>query len=170
MTLRLEVLSFQPIEKETLGVAWARFSSLNISGLDLSLPDHVLLQHFHHGLRKEAALFLDISLGGPFSHKSVSEGKAILDKILENTPYSDIYDEFREEEVKPRPYDQSKTTFTYPYGTYAYRRMSFGLCNAPASFQRCMVSIFSDMVEKIMEVFMDDFIIYAKPTLIVWRI
>jgi hypothetical protein len=30
--------------------------------------------------------------------------------------------------------DQSKTTFTCPYGTFAYRRMSFGLCNAPASF------------------------------------
>jgi hypothetical protein len=54
------------------------------------------------------------------------------------------------------PSDQSKTTFTCPYGTYAYRRMSFGLCNAPASFQICMMSIFSDMIEEIMEVFMDD--------------
>ena len=60
------------------------------------------------------------------------------------------------------PDDQSKTTFTCPYGTYAYRRMSFGLCNAPASFQRCMMSIFSEMIEKIMEVFMDDFIVYGK--------
>jgi hypothetical protein len=60
------------------------------------------------------------------------------------------------------PDDQSKTTFTCPYGTYAYRMMSFGLCNAPASFQRCMMSIFSDMIEKIMEVFMDDFSIYGK--------
>ena len=52
--------------------------------------------------------------------------------------------------------DHEKTTFTCPFGTYAYRRMAFGLCNAPATFQRCMLSIFSDMVEQIMEIFMDD--------------
>ena len=52
--------------------------------------------------------------------------------------------------------DQDKTTFTCLFGTYAYRRMPFGLCNAPATFQRCMISIFSDIVEKILEVFMDD--------------
>jgi len=40
--------------------------------------------------------------------------------------------------------------------------MSFGLCNAPASFQICMMSIFFDMIEKIMEVFMDDFSVYGK--------
>ncbi|RVW61981.1 Retrovirus-related Pol polyprotein from transposon 297 [Vitis vinifera] len=57
--------------------------------------------------------------------------------------------------------DQEKTTFTCPFGTYAYRRMPFGLCNAPATFQRCMLSIFSDMVERIMEVFMDDITIYG---------
>ena len=48
--------------------------------------------------------------------------------------------------------DQEKTTFTCPFGTYAYRRMPFGLCNAPATFQRCMLSIFSDLVEHIIEV------------------
>ncbi|GKC44929.1 putative nucleotidyltransferase, ribonuclease H [Tanacetum coccineum] len=53
--------------------------------------------------------------------------------------------------------DQEKTTFTCPYGTFAYRRMPFGLCNAPATFQRCMTAIFHDMVEDFMEVFMDDF-------------
>ncbi|KAL6347320.1 hypothetical protein AAG906_016748 [Vitis piasezkii] len=40
-------------------------------------------------------------------------------------------------------------------------RMPFGLCNAPATFQRCMLSIFSDMVERIMEVFMDDITVYG---------
>ena len=57
--------------------------------------------------------------------------------------------------------DQEKTTFTCPFGTYAYRRMPFGLCNAPATFQRCMLSMFSDMVERIMEVYMDDITVYG---------
>ncbi|CAN6554943.1 unnamed protein product [Malus baccata var. baccata] len=59
------------------------------------------------------------------------------------------------------PDDQENTTFTCPFGTFAYRRMPFGLCNAPATFQRCMVSIFSDFIEKIIEVFMDDFSVFG---------
>jgi hypothetical protein len=58
--------------------------------------------------------------------------------------------------------DQRKTIFTCPYGTYAYRRMFFRLCSALASFQRYMISIFSDMIKEIMEVFMDDFSVYGK--------
>jgi hypothetical protein len=65
-------------------------------------------------------------------------------------------------QISIHPDDQSKTTFTCPYGTYAYCRMSFGLCNALASFQRCMMSIFFEMIEEIMEVFMDDFSVYGK--------
>ncbi|GJY45484.1 reverse transcriptase domain-containing protein [Tanacetum coccineum] len=59
--------------------------------------------------------------------------------------------------IDPKFY-QEKTTFTYPYGTFAYRRMPFGLCNAPGTFQRCMMAIFHDMIEETMEVFMDDFL------------
>nr|GEV48759.1 reverse transcriptase domain-containing protein [Tanacetum cinerariifolium] len=60
------------------------------------------------------------------------------------------------------PRNQEKTTFTYPYGTFAYRRMPFGLCNAPSTFQMCMLAIFHDMVEKTMEVFMDDFSVFGN--------
>ncbi|KAL0393210.1 UNVERIFIED_CONTAM: Retrovirus-related Pol polyprotein from transposon.6 [Sesamum radiatum] len=57
--------------------------------------------------------------------------------------------------------DQEKTTFTCPFGTFAFRRMPFGLCNAPGTFQRCMMSIFSEYIEKCIEVFMDDFTVYG---------
>ncbi|XP_070054389.1 uncharacterized protein [Nicotiana tomentosiformis] len=57
--------------------------------------------------------------------------------------------------------DQEKTTFMCPYGTYAFKRMPFGLCNAPATFQKCMIAIFTDMVERFVEVFMDDFSVFG---------
>ncbi|XP_020203761.1 uncharacterized protein LOC109789258 [Cajanus cajan] len=60
------------------------------------------------------------------------------------------------------PEDQEKTAFTCPFGVFAYRKMPFGLCNAPATFQRCMLAIFSDLVEKCIEVFMDDFSVFGS--------
>ena len=57
--------------------------------------------------------------------------------------------------------DQEKTTFTCPYGIFAFRMMPFGLCNAPATFQICMMSMFSNLVEEAMEIFMDDFSVYG---------
>ena len=58
--------------------------------------------------------------------------------------------------------DQEKTTFTCPYGTFAFKRMPFGLCNAPTTFQRCMMFIFSYLEEEAMEIFMDDFSVYGS--------
>ena len=52
--------------------------------------------------------------------------------------------------------DQEKSTFTCPYGTFYFRRMPFRLCYAPATFRRCMMSIFSYLVEEAMEIYMDD--------------
>ncbi|PWA91946.1 reverse transcriptase domain-containing protein [Artemisia annua] len=59
------------------------------------------------------------------------------------------------------PEDQEKTTFTCPYGTFAYKRMPFGLCNALTTFQRCMTAIFHELMEDNMEVFMDDFSVFG---------
>ncbi|KAL1199582.1 putative mitochondrial protein [Cardamine amara subsp. amara] len=88
-----------------------------------------------------------------------------IDQMLErlaNHPYYCFLDGFSGFfQIPIHPDDQEKTTFTCPYGTYAYRRMPFGLCYAPATFQRCMMSIFTDLIEDIMEVFMDDFSVYG---------
>ncbi|GJS14099.1 reverse transcriptase domain-containing protein [Tanacetum coccineum] len=51
---------------------------------------------------------------------------------------------------------------SHAHGTFAYLRILFGgLCNAPGTFQRCMMAIFHDMIEKTMEVFMDDFSVFG---------
>nr|GFB74453.1 retrovirus-related Pol polyprotein from transposon 17.6 [Tanacetum cinerariifolium] len=65
-------------------------------------------------------------------------------------------------EILIDPKDQEKTTFTCPYGTFAYKRMPFGLFNAPGTFQRCMIAIFHDMIEQTMEVFTDDFSVFGN--------
>ena len=57
--------------------------------------------------------------------------------------------------------DQEKTTFTCPFGTFAFRKMPFGLCNAPGTFKRCMMGIFSDIIELILDIFMDDFSVFG---------
>ncbi|CAM8988278.1 unnamed protein product [Rhodiola kirilowii] len=59
------------------------------------------------------------------------------------------------------PEDREKMTFTCPFGTFAFHRMCFGLCNAPGTFQRVVTSIFSDMIDTFIEVFMDDFTVYG---------
>ncbi|KAK1615733.1 hypothetical protein QYE76_021250 [Lolium multiflorum] len=86
----------------------------------------------------------------------------MLERLSKNTHFCflDGYSGFSQIAVKAK--DQEKTTFTCPYGTYAYRRMPFGLCNAPATFQRCMSAIFHGFCESIVEVFMDDFSVYGN--------
>ncbi|KAI3780893.1 hypothetical protein L2E82_10886 [Cichorium intybus] len=64
-------------------------------------------------------------------------------------------------QIAIHPEDQEKTTFMCPYGTFAFCRMPFGLCNVPVTFQRCMMSIFSDMIGDALEIFMDDFSIFG---------
>ena len=63
-------------------------------------------------------------------------------------------------QIQIAPEDQDKTTFTCPWGKFAYRVLLFGLCNAPATFQRAILSIFSDLINEGLEVYMDDFTPY----------
>ena len=69
--------------------------------------------------------------------------------------FLDVYSGYNQIIISPE--NQEKMTFTCLYGTFAFRRMPFGLCNALGTFHRCMMVIFLNMVEKTIEVFMDDF-------------
>ncbi|KAK8956680.1 hypothetical protein KSP39_PZI001268 [Platanthera zijinensis] len=65
-------------------------------------------------------------------------------------------------QIMVAPEDQEKTTFTCPYATLAFRKMPFGLCNAPATFQQCMIVIFTDLMDEGIEIFMDDFSVFGQ--------
>ena len=95
-------------------------------------------------------------------HYPLSFIDQMLDKLARHSHYCflDGYSGYNQIAIALE--DQEKSTFTCPYGTFAFRRMPFGLCNAPATFQRCMMSIFSYFVEEVMEIFMDDFSLYGS--------
>lgn len=85
----------------------------------------------------------------------------VLDTLLGKQYFSflDGYSGYNQVHIAPE--DQDKTTFTCPWGTYAYRVFPFGLCNAPATFQRAVLGIFFDLIHGCVEVYMDDFTVYG---------
>ncbi|RDX86424.1 Retrovirus-related Pol polyprotein from transposon 17.6, partial [Mucuna pruriens] len=85
----------------------------------------------------------------------------VLEKLAGKSHYYFLDGFFGYMQIHITPEDQHKTIFTYPFGTFAYTRMPFGLCNAPSTFQHCMTSIFSNLLQECMKVFMDDFTVYA---------
>ncbi|GKB44878.1 reverse transcriptase domain-containing protein, partial [Tanacetum coccineum] len=140
-------------------IAWKIF---NIRGIDPNFFTHKILmeddfkptvQHqrrvnpkIHEVIKAEVIKLLDAGLIYP-----ISDSPWMLEHLAGNEYYC-FLDGFSRYFQKPiNPQDQEKTTFTFPYGTFAYRRMPFGLCNALGTFQRCMVAIFHDMIEKTME-------------------
>ncbi|GJY25661.1 reverse transcriptase domain-containing protein [Tanacetum coccineum] len=86
----------------------------------------------------------------------------MLERLIGNKYFCFLDSFSRYFQIPIDPIDQEKTTFTCPFGTYAYRRIPFSLCNAPATFQRCMLAIFHDMIEESVEVFMDDFSVFGS--------
>ncbi|GJY29411.1 DNA-directed DNA polymerase [Tanacetum coccineum] len=107
-------------------------------------------------VKNEIVKLLDFEIIYP-----ISDSSWMLERLCGNEYYFflDGFSGFFQIPIAPE--DQKKTTFTCPYGTFAYRRMPFGLFNAPATFQRCMMAIFHDMVEDFMEIFMDDFSVFG---------
>ena len=86
----------------------------------------------------------------------------MLDMLARHSHYCFLDGYYGYNQIEIAPEDKKKSTFTCPYGTFAFKRMPFGFCNALTTFQRCMMSIFSDLVEEVMDIFMDDFSVYGS--------
>ncbi|GJY88855.1 reverse transcriptase domain-containing protein [Tanacetum coccineum] len=113
-------------------------------------------------IKAEVIKLLDAGLIYPISDSPwVSLVHVVPKKVLGMNSYCFLDGFSNYFQIPIDPQDQEKTTFTCPYGTFAYRRMPFSLCNAPRTFQRCMVAIIHDMIKKSMEVFMDDFSVFG---------
>ena len=85
----------------------------------------------------------------------------ILDKLSGQGFYCFLDGYLGYDQLAIHPDKQEKTTFTCPFGTYAFQRMPFGLCNTPAIFHRCMMAIFFDFIGESMEVFMGNFSVFG---------
>nr|GEX72140.1 reverse transcriptase domain-containing protein [Tanacetum cinerariifolium] len=123
------------------------------------LPPHLerVNPKIHDVIKKEVEKLLDAGLIYPISDSPWPFMDQMLERLTGNEYYCFLDGFFGYFQIPIDLKDQEKTTFTCPYGTFAYKRMSFGLCNAPGTFQRCMMAIFHDMIKQMMEVFMDDF-------------
>ncbi|GJW24650.1 reverse transcriptase domain-containing protein [Tanacetum coccineum] len=103
------------------------------------------------GVGTERMIFhIDSAMKHSYSNDDTCFSIDVIDEILEED-FDTLLDENRYFQIPINPMDQEKTTFTCPFGTYAYRRIPFGLRNAPATFQRCMLAIFHDMIEESVE-------------------
>nr|GEU72990.1 reverse transcriptase domain-containing protein [Tanacetum cinerariifolium] len=121
----------------------------------------------HDVIKNEVLKLLDAGLiylisDSPWDHFPLPFMDQMLERLAGNEYYCFLDGFSRYFQILIDPKDQDKTTFTFPYGTFADRCMPFGLCNAPGTFQRCMMAIFHDMIEKTMEVFMDDFSVFRN--------
>jgi len=67
----------------------------------------------------------------------------VLERLVGQAYYCCLDAYSRYNQIIMDPLDQEKITFTCPFEIFAYKKMSFGLCNAPTTFKMCMLSIFS---------------------------
>jgi hypothetical protein len=58
--------------------------------------------------------------------------------------------------------DRSKTAFCTPFGLFEWNRMPFGLCNAPATYQRLMQRIFGDQQCQSLLLYLDDIVVFSS--------
>ncbi|GJR91931.1 reverse transcriptase domain-containing protein [Tanacetum coccineum] len=135
-----------------------RYSSIKctIQGVNPTQTSEPFTIRIHFG-RNPIANLIKLNEAAQKDHFPLPFMDQILERLAGNEFYCFLDGFLGYFQIPIDPQDQEKTTFTCPYGIFAYRRMPFGLCNASGTFQRCMMAIFHDMIEKTMEVFMDDF-------------
>ena len=74
------------------------------SGPPHQMPEEILMQHFFYGLKPESAHFMNVASEGSVMYRTVAEVRTLLEKVLNSTAYTGIYDE------PPEPLEQPSET------------------------------------------------------------
>ena len=82
---RIQLLTFEQGNGESLKAAWARFIHLATSGPPHNINEEMLMQHFVYGLNSESEHFLNLVSKGSVVYKTMSEAKTILERVLNST-------------------------------------------------------------------------------------
>ena len=98
---RRQLLTSEQGDNESLGAAWARFKHLATSGPPHKIAEEMLMQHFIYGLKPESERFLNLASKGSVLYKTAAEVRTILEKVLNSTPYTDVFDDPPELEDPP---------------------------------------------------------------------
>ena len=91
-----------------------------------------------------------------------------IDQVVDSTSgcetlcFLDAYSGYHQITMKVS--DQITTSFITPFGSYCYVTMSFGLMNMGATYQRCMLKCFGDLIGWTVEAYVDDIMVKSKPT------
>lgn len=101
----------------------------------------------------------DVTVGDSYPLPNITD---ILDKLGHSQYFTtlDLASGFHQLEIEPE--DIPKTAFNTPYGHYEYKRMPFGLKNAPATFQRVMDSVLCGLQGERCFVYLDDIVVFAS--------
>lgn len=86
----------------------------------------------------------------------------LFDQLSDNVWYTTLDLKSGYWQVKIRPEDRKKTTFSVGRELWQFTVMLFGLCNAPAIFEQLMEKILAELLLKICLVYLDDVIIFGK--------
>jgi len=78
------------------------------------MPEEILMQHFFYGLKPESAHFMNVASEGSVMYRTVAEVRTHLEKILNSTDYTGIYDDPQEPIEQPTRHNSFKSSQPHP--------------------------------------------------------